>query len=813
MRWFRRIAIGVVALAVLVGIGVAALLVLVDPNSYKAPVADAIKKRYARTLRIDGDLKLAIFPRLGVEVEKLSLSEPNSTQIFAVIDTARVSVALLPLFSRRLVVDHLKVSGLKANVVRYKNGQFNFDDLLATAQNNDLQSAPVPVDQATAGVITAEGTSLQMDVAGVEFSGGELAYRDFMNGNSVRFERLSATTGRMAPGLPFAFTASARVLGQQPRVDASIESQGTLMFDQATRLYAASDLDIRASGVLPSVRATSFIARGNASYDGKRQAVDGAGISVMFQGDVAGSTPLTGVEARLDAPQISASLDEGRLQLEKLAVSAKGKAGADPFDFSLSAPRLAISEQAASGEAISGRMRLTGQPGVDARFSLIGVSGNGERLSVAQLAVNSEFKQGPRTVKVNGTSPFEANLKLKSFALAAIAVEVQIEDPALPDQGMHIPVTGSARADIERETFNARVEAVVEGGKVSASADVAQFDEPRVSFSLAADTLDLDKLWPGARKPAGGTTATGNRPAADPAVDLGVLQGITANGSVRIGKLVVRGLKAGEVAANLRLANGRADLTGIKAVLYGGTLSGSVFADANTGRVGAAPTLSNVSIQPLLLDLVQKDTLIGRGTLAMNLSASGKSVSALKKGLNGTLQMQLRDGAVKGINLAQSLREFKAMVGAGTDSATQADQARQTDFSEMQARVVFANGIGTVRSLNLKAPLLRVEQGDPARIDVAHGALDLVVLAHVSNTSTGQDGKELAQLRNVAIPVHLTGALHAPSYKIQWSRLGADLLKENVKTQIEEKLGLGDKAQREQLKDNVRERLKGLFNR
>lgn len=813
MRWFRRIAIGVVALAVLVGISVAALILLVDPNSYKAPVADAIMKRYARTLRIDGDLKLAVFPRLGVEVEKLSLSEPNSPQIFAVIDTARVSVALLPLLSRRLVVDHFNVSGLKANVVRYKNGQFNFADLLATAQSNDLQSAPVPVGQATAGVITAEGTSLQMDVAGIEFSGGELAYRDFMTGNSVRFERVSATTGRVAPGVPFAFTASARVLGQQPRVDANVESQGTLEFDLSTKRYSVKDFDFRASGVLPSIRATSFVARGNASYDGKREAIDGSAISVVFQGDVAGTTPLTGVEAHIEAPQISASLGEGRLQLEKFSVSAQGKAGAAPFEFLLNAPRLAVSEQQASGEAISGRMRMTGQPGVDARFSLTGVSGSGEKLSVEQVSVNSEFKQGPRTVKVNGTSPFEANLKLKSFALPTMAVQVQIEDPALPNQGMQFPVTGYVRADIGRETFSTRIESVIEGGKVEASADVAQFDEPRVAFSLVADTLDFDKLWPGARTPAGGAAGASSRPAADQPVDLSVLQGINANGSVKIGKLVVRGLKASGVAANLKLANGRADLTGIKAALYGGTLSGSLFADANTGRLGAAPTLSNVSLQPLLVDLVQKDTLIGRGTVTVNVSATGKTVSALKKGLNGTLQLQLRNGAVKGVNLAQSLREFKSMLGAGTDSATQADQTRQTDFSEMNAQVVFANGLGTVRSLNLKAPLLRVEQGDPARIDVPNASLDMVVLVHVAATSTGQEGKELAQLKNVAIPVHLTGALDAPAYKIQWSKVGTDFLKETVKTQIEEKLGIGDKAQRDQLKDNVRERLKGLFNR
>src|SRR5690606_41684817 len=71
-------------------------------------------------------------------VRKISLSEPNSTTTFASIDSARFAVAIWPLMSNRLVVDHVAVSGLKGWIVRDEKGNFNFEDLLT--QDPDRKS-------------------------------------------------------------------------------------------------------------------------------------------------------------------------------------------------------------------------------------------------------------------------------------------------------------------------------------------------------------------------------------------------------------------------------------------------------------------------------------------------------------------------------------------------------------------------------------------------------------------------------------------------------------------------------------------------
>jgi len=789
MRWFKRIAIGAAVLLAVAAIGLTALVVLVDPNHYKGPVADAVKKRYDRTLRMDGNVRFSVFPNLGVEIEKLSLSEPRSTQIFAAVDTARVSVAVLPLLSGRIVVDRVRVVGLKANVVRYQNGKFNFEDLLGPA--------PKAPGQPAGGELDAGGKPLLFDVAGIEFSGGELALRDYMKGTSMRVERLSATTGRVAPRTPFDMDLSARVLGQSPRVDATVQVQGRLTVDPEQRFFSAKGFDLKATGVLPSIRATALTAQGDLAYDGQRQAIDASGVSVAFQGDVAGSRPLSGVDLRLDAPRLNAGLAEGRVQVEKLSLTAQGKLGADPFELSLSAPALHVSPQSAQGEALTARVSLDGKRDLDLRVALSGISGTADKLSVERLALDGELKEGDRVVRLASASPVQASLPRRKVSLSQLTGQLEIQDPALPAKQMAIPIKGSVRANFEKEHAVAKLDATIEGGEFSASAEVSQFDEPRIAFTVAADTLDLDKLLPPARQGA--------------AVDLSALEDITASGTIKVGNLVARGLKASNVSASVRVAKGRADVSGLKASLYGGSLSGSVFADAATNRVGLAPTLTNVALQPLLSDLKHKDGLVGRATVALNLTATGKTVGQMKRALNGTASLAVRDGAVKGVNIAQSLREFRSLLSAHKDDARQHQDSLQTDFSEMQAQLVFASGIGTVRSLSIKAPLLRVSEGEPARIDIPGERFDLVALVTVVNTSTGQDGKDLADLRNVTVPVHVAGPFASPSYTIQWSKVAADVLKNTVKNKLKEELGIEPSESGDKLRGKVKDRLKGLF--
>src|SRR5690606_3096934 len=104
----------------------------------------------------------------------------------------------------------------------------------------------------------------------------------------------------------------------------------------------------------------------------------------------------------------------------------------------------------------------------------------------------------------------------------------------------------------------------------------------------------------------------------DDSLDLSALVGPTANGTIKIGQLVVRGLKASDLTAKLKLDKGKLDVSTLAASLYDGKLGGTVSIDAANGnQIATKMTLAGISIGPLLSDLVKKSVLTGTGSLAV----------------------------------------------------------------------------------------------------------------------------------------------------------------------------------------------------
>ncbi|TAM08721.1 MAG: AsmA family protein, partial [Pusillimonas sp.] len=186
--WFKRIVIGIVAALIVAVVGLAIFLLTFDPNFYKSKLSDLVYNKYHRTLLINGDIQLSLFPRIGLSLKDVSLSEPNSNNIFASVDSARFAVAIWPLLSNRFVVDHVSVSGLKAWVSRNREGHFNFRDLVKGPSESipslpqSSTAAPSSSTPTPQGVARAE---MQIDIAGLDLRGGEIHFRDERSGYSA----------------------------------------------------------------------------------------------------------------------------------------------------------------------------------------------------------------------------------------------------------------------------------------------------------------------------------------------------------------------------------------------------------------------------------------------------------------------------------------------------------------------------------------------------------------------------------------------------------------------------------------------------
>ena len=389
--------------------------------------------------------------------------------------------------------------------------------------------------------------------------------------------------------------------------------------------------------------------------------------------------------------------------------------------------------------------------------------------------------------------------------------DIRIEDEALPGGSFEFPFIGSLQADLYKDELISEINAILSGSKLDFRVKATQLTQPRVDFSLAADKLDFNTLFPPVPAPAeaapqpaeGGQAAQPKAPAPAPAkpppaparpqaMDLAILDSANLSGTISIGDLTVHDLKARQFAASLRAAEGKLTISGIQADLYEGKLAGTLTADSHNA-VGVDLSLSDIALGPFLQDAMKENRLTGRGTLSAKLHSQGTTTPALEAGLTGMVQARVRDGAVRGINVAQTLREVNDVVrnvfsAQLPEVATRFDATRQTDFTALDADIDFQQGQGTVKKLSVQSPLLRVTQGTPASIDLVNDQLDVLLNVRVVNTKTGQDGKELADLQNVTVPVRVSGAFNDLGYQVQWKEIGSKAVKEAVKEGLIEML-------------------------
>ena len=119
MRIFRLVAIVAGAALGLLLLGIIALFLFVDPNSYRGDIEKAAREHSARVLTIRGKLGLKVFPSLALSVGDVELSNRPGfgQQPFLTVQNASIGVKLLPLLSKRLEVSRVQLEGAHLNLV------------------------------------------------------------------------------------------------------------------------------------------------------------------------------------------------------------------------------------------------------------------------------------------------------------------------------------------------------------------------------------------------------------------------------------------------------------------------------------------------------------------------------------------------------------------------------------------------------------------------------------------------------------------------------------------------------------------------
>jgi AsmA protein len=692
MKILRIVGFSALGLVVVLLMGVGVLYAMFDGPRIKQQLAQVVKDQKQRTLSIPGELSLSVWPNVALTMGKASLSERNSDQPFVSLDSARISVALLPLLSRQVSVSALELGGLKATVVKYKDGHFNFSDLLSSQSTAQSTASTAP---------PAAAEPVHIDVAAVKLSNAQLLWIDEKTGTRSTLSHLDFSTARLEA-------------------------------DTAAQRYSAN----------------------------------------------------------------------------KVELTAKGKTGTEAFDVRLQVPHLALEANALSGEAVTIVAKLAGDKrAASATLVLSGIQGSAQALTVNKMDLELDASADKATFKGRLSAPLAVNITDQTIDLATLAGKFDITHPSLPMKQLSLPLAGHVRADLVKSTGNVGLKTQIDESKIVFSAGVSKFAPLSLGFDLDIDQLNVDKYLPPADTTGAAQAHAGAAPQADPKVDLSALADLNLSGNLKVGALQVSNVKLSQVQAKLSVLGGQLSIAPFSANLYQGSISGSLSAQAAGNAIAVKQTLTSVSVGPLLKDVANKDMLEGRGNVTLDFIIHGPTVGALKKALAGSASLSLKEGAIKGINLAKSFRELKAKLGGGGDATQAANSKDKTEFSELSGTFKIAAGVARNDDLVMKSPFLRL--GGAGDIDIGDSQLNYLAKASVVNTDAGQGGKDLDQLKGLTIPVRLSGPFSNPSYKIEFGSLISDAAKAKVQAQAQEK----KKEVKQKVEDALKDKLKSLLGR
>lgn len=107
----RRVLTTLMILLVVLVAGLSALVVMVNPNDFRAYMVRQVEARSGYQLQLDGPLRWHVWPQLSILSGRVTLTAPGADVPVVKADNMRLDVGLLPLLSHQLQVKQVMLKG------------------------------------------------------------------------------------------------------------------------------------------------------------------------------------------------------------------------------------------------------------------------------------------------------------------------------------------------------------------------------------------------------------------------------------------------------------------------------------------------------------------------------------------------------------------------------------------------------------------------------------------------------------------------------------------------------------------------------
>lgn len=736
-----------IALAVIVLLAVlAAVLVktLVDPQQYRALAVDAVERATGRTLTLEGEASLKLFPCCAVQVEKATLGNPadfDAEQPFLRVSSARLAIRLWPLLVQREVrVGAVDLQGLDVSLVSLADGRNNW-----TFTHPDA-AADAPGGGGSAGLGN-------ISVAGISITDGTLEYRDHADQSHYRIDDLDLATGAIENGEPFNLQASFNA------------------HDPADN--AGGRLKLRARATLDSTRDTTGDAT-SVTLGDFTASLDLRNIAGMAT--LSGQVALPSLKVRLSdntlvaADEVTTDLKLAPADLPDASMAAKAVLGGFRYDTDTGTGALAELKA------------VLHVPGTDVEVTMSEPGTFGARIKLRGELKFAEFSPRAALVQLHQPVPSTADANVLKRLSGKAGWFVSDTEAGLDNLAMTLDdsrISGSVSRELPKE-----------GSKAV----------PRTRFDLSIDALDVDRYLEPEKAAAADKAAdkAAGKPASAAAdapteIPVDTIRDLNLDGRIRFGKLSFDGMPLSAVDVRATAVSGRLALSPLSAKLYGGNVAGTLSIDASgaTPRVALKQTFQHIDMAALLGAFADFRKLSGTMTLKLDAAGSGKTDDAVIRNLAGNLDFSLADGVYQGLDVWYEIRKARALIRRVPPPERSGPAQTPINTLAMSGRITD----GTLHTDNLTAeiPFLRVS--GKADVDLPGKSLDSELTALVFEKPKFGDDTSLEDLVGARIPLTIKGPLDDPKVRVDLQKMVKGALKETLRDLLRDKLGLGSPDQ------------------
>ncbi len=318
-------------LAVLGVAGLITLRLMFPPEKVKTLALDYAKNTLHREMSFD---KLS-FNLIGVTLDNFALSESATFKegTFVKADKLIVKVALLPLLKKRVEISTIEIDGLDVNIVKQKDGAFNFDSLLS--------SSTAPAEETTENTAPAEkntesqnSSSLVLLAENISIKDCNFYYNDLQTGTKTDVEDLNIEILHFDLASPFNTVISFTTAFDQEG-GISISVPVTLDFTASLANLDMSKAYVKVNKISADYKTVQFLLKGDvtnfktpqANLTGSLSGINNAVLSELVPDLPNFTLPVINLtlKAGADLATSSAEISQASLSVQDSGLKVSGK--------------------------------------------------------------------------------------------------------------------------------------------------------------------------------------------------------------------------------------------------------------------------------------------------------------------------------------------------------------------------------------------------------------------------------------------------------------------------------------------------------